>query len=109
MGHIADRTFEWDYISSPYNTQGKKPAWINWAAEAPAHTAVKFQVRVAKTEATLVGAAWMGSRGPGSYFTKRGSKLGHLPEGNWIQYRVVLDTGNGAISPIVSAVEIAFD
>lgn len=109
LGHIVDRTFEWDYISSAYESKGEKPFRMNWAAETPGFTSVKFQIRTAKTKDALKKAIWLGPSGPGSYFRDRDCALDSIPSGNWIQYRAVLDTGNGAISPVLSMVEIYFE
>ncbi|MHC4572650.1 MAG: FG-GAP repeat domain-containing protein [Planctomycetota bacterium] len=109
LGHVYNRGFLFDYISSPYNYGGKRPLWINWKAEEPHRSKVKFQIRVAQSKAGLEKAPWLGSKGEGTYFTERNSPLKHLPRGSWMQYRAVLDTYNGVHAPILDSVEIAFD
>ena len=108
IGHIKDRSFQWDYTSSPYFTKEKQPLWIDWEAETPGHTSVKFQVRFAETESALDQAQWLGPNGPGSYYTKKKSSMENFQTKNWMQYRAILDTGNGANSPILQTVEIKF-
>lgn len=108
IGHIRDRSFQWDYVSSPYFSDGKRVQGIDWEAETPSRTSIKFQLRFAKTESDLNQSPWLGPDGPGSFFTKQKSSIEHLPSANWMQYRAILDTGNGATSPILQTVEIGF-
>ncbi|MDQ7011441.1 MAG: hypothetical protein Q9M29_06430, partial [Mariprofundaceae bacterium] len=104
-----DRGFQFDYLSSPYEMGDRKPLWIDWEAQTPHRTSVKFQVRVADTRQALAKAPWLGPRGKGSFFNQKKSSLKHLPAGRWLQYRAVLDTFNGVHSPILEAVEIGFE
>ena len=107
LGNIRDRGFDFDYISSPQAFKGR-PERLNWTAQTPLGSAVKLQLRVAGSKTGLAKAPWLGSAGEGSYYEQRNSEL-DLPKGDWIQYRAVLDTVNGARSPILEAVEIAFE
>lgn len=109
LGHVYNRRFEFDYISSPYNMEDKKPLWIDWQAEKPHRTSVEFQVRVANSREALTKAPWLGPKGEGSYFVQKKSSLRNLPEGKWLQYRAILDTFNGVNSPVLESVEIAFE
>jgi hypothetical protein len=109
IGHIADRGYKFDYVSSAYNSKGKKPTRIEWIAEEPHRSKVLFQVRTADSEKGLKSANWYGAAGIDTYFTDRGSSLRNLPDGRWIQYRVVLDTFNGVHCPVIDRVEIAFE
>ncbi len=107
IGDIKNRRFEFAYISSPHEAQGT-PVSIHWNAEEPRpHTRVRFQIRGAESVAELDTAPWCGPSGEGSFFTETGQPI-HLPLAKWIQYRAVLDTGNGASSPILKSVEIRF-
>ena len=81
---------------------------IDWSAEEPHGTSVKFQLRVADDKEGLATASWQGADGIGSYFTNRNTSV-KLPEGNWIQYKAVLDTVNGASSPVLNSVEVHFE
>ncbi len=108
LGRINDRALAWNYISVARDSQGAKWSKLNWDAVTPGKTAVRFQVRSAATRETLAEAPWQGPTGPDSYFTKSGSDLRGVPQKDWIQYKLVLDTFNGAASPIVSAVQIDF-
>jgi len=98
-------------VTSPISglTVTCSPLWISWVAEEPHRSKVRFQVRVAKSKADLKNAPWLGASGEDSYFTERRSPLKTLPKGSWIQYRAVLDTYNGVNSPVLDAVEIAFE
>ena len=109
IGHIYNRGFVFDYVSSPYNYKSKQPLRINWRAEQPHRSSVSFQLRVAETRAGLEKAPWLGAAGEGTYFTKQGGSLKHLPNGSWMQYRAVLDTYNGVHCPVLDSVEITFD
>jgi len=109
IGNVYNRGYLFDYISSAYNCKGKRPMWLDWVAEEPFRNSVKCQVRVAATKDALEKAAWMGPTGEGTYYTMHRSSLKSLPKGSWMQYRAVLDTYNGVYSPILKAVEIAFE
>jgi hypothetical protein len=108
LGTISDRTFVWDYVSSAREAGAAKWTRLSWEAETPGRTAVRFQVRSAATRDGLAKAAWQGPAGPGSFFTTSGSHLGAIPNASWVQYKLVLDTRNGAASPVVRAVQIEF-
>lgn len=108
IGDIYGRGFVFSYISSAYNMASLKPHTIRWDAQTPGKTRVLFQLRVAATEAELAEAPWLGPTGAGSQFSESGSPL-DLPPGQWIQYRAMLDTSNGATSPVLEGVEIQFE
>jgi hypothetical protein len=109
IGHIRDRSFLFDYISSPYPLEGKTPSSIAWIAETPARTSVRFQLRTGNTESELRSAEWRGPGGAGTYYAESGTPIGDIGNDRWLQYRAVLDTVNGAASPILDRVEIAFE
>jgi hypothetical protein len=109
IGNIYDRSYVYDYVSSAYNCKGQKPASITWVAETPFKSRIKMQVRVADSRKTLEKSPWYGQTGEDTYFTERNSTLKNLLKGSWIQYRAVLDTYNGVYSPVLDAVEIAFE
>ena len=109
IGHIYNRGYVFDYVSSAHNYKGRRPSHINWAAQEPHRSSVKFQLRVAKSRSALEKAPWLGIGGEGTYFTRRGSSLEYLPNGSWMQYRAVLDTYNGVHCPVLDSVEISFE
>jgi hypothetical protein len=106
LGNIWDRTFKFDYLSSPFELDGKQPIQLDWVALEPSKSKIRFQLRVAMTREDLAGARWLGENGEGSTYENSGTPL-TLPEGRWLQYRAILDTENGGYSPILEAVEIA--
>ncbi len=109
IGHIADRGYKFDYVSSAYNSKGKKPVRLNWLGQEPHRSKILFQFRTANSPKGLETAPWYGSAGIDTYYTERGSSLKNLPDGKWIQYRAILDTFNGAQCPVLDRVEIAFE
>jgi len=108
LGHIRDRGFIFEYVSSPYRAYSKRPYQLTWEGETPHRTAIKFQLRVSNSKESLENAAWLGPEGPGSYFMKHEKSLKNIPAGEWIQYKAIFDIDNGAYSPILSEVKISF-
>jgi len=109
LGNIRDRSFIFDYVSSPHNCNGKRPVAVRWDAYLPPRTSLKFQLRSAATKEALPNAVWMGPEGPSSLYTVSESRVQSLPEGAWLQYRAVFDTFNGANSPVLDTVEVTFE
>ena len=110
MGHVYHRRLEWVYTSSPHDTGGgPQYGALSWASETPHGTGVKFQLRSAATREGLDQAAWLGPDGPDSWHTRSGEPVaaGHGGQ-QWVQYRMMLTTLNGAASPVVSRVSIAY-
>jgi len=108
IGDIKNRGFLFDYVSSPHRTDGARPDRISWNAVIPARTSVCFQIRAATSEKALEKAAWLGPEGPETYYTTPGTPIRRIENAAWIQYRAVLDTTNGASSPVIQRVEISF-
>jgi hypothetical protein len=108
IGHIKDRGFIFEYVSSPFQTNGKRPSIINWDAKTSKNTSIKFQIRAADSKEGLEKAKWFGPEGPDSYFLKQNSSIENFASGEWIQYKAIFDTDNGAYSPILEQVEITF-
>ena len=108
IGHIRDRTFLYTYTSSPHFCRAQRPVRLDWEAETPHKTAMRFQIRSARSEKGLDRAKWTGPEGKGSTFTEPG-RIPHVPANRWIQYRAIFDTDNGADSPVLTAVEITLE
>jgi hypothetical protein len=108
LGHIIDRKFVYEYISSPYKAGEKIASMIRWEADEPHKSTVKFQLRSANSVDKLDKERWVGPDGNNSYYSTSGSKIKNLTKNKWIQYRIFFDTDNGAYSPIVHSVEIQF-
>jgi len=92
-------------ISSPYDTADDTNALgkVEWTADTPSGTSVKFQVRTAPLSSGT-WTSWMGPDGTDtSFFTDpTGSQI--MPEvlrdgtdDQWIQYKVILETLNSNI------------
>ncbi len=109
IGHIRDRSFIFDYVSSAHQCIEGKPSRITWAAQTPHRTSVRFQVRSASNREALEKSLWCGPSGPGSFFNSPGGEIRDVSKGDWIQYRAFLDTFNGAQSPILDTVTIEMD
>jgi len=108
IGNIYDRKNLFSYTSSPYFNDNRNPISIDWDAEVPVNTDIKFQVRIAESKAALKNAKWYGAKGPNTYFTKTNRTISNL-SGKWIQYKALFDMGNGADTPILKNVEIEFE
>lgn len=108
IGNIWDRKNTYSYFSSPYYANNLRPVSINWTAEIPIRTSIKFQIRSANSKMELSDAQWEGPNGAESYYTIQNEAIKNVV-GKWIQYRAVFDMGNGADTPILSNVEIKFD
>jgi len=66
-------------------------------------------MRAADSRENLAKAKWWGAEGAGSFFAQRDQTVNSIPAGNWIQYKAIFDTENGAYSPILDEVEISFE
>lgn len=109
LGDIAGRRLEWSFASAPRESPGTQWRTLTWDAHTPGRTAVRFQVRTAGDRKSLDRAEWVGQAGSGTFFTDSGSSVRTIKQERWIQYRAILDTANGAASPVLSAVQIDFE
>ncbi|MGH9159812.1 MAG: FG-GAP repeat domain-containing protein [Vicinamibacteraceae bacterium] len=111
LGNIYDRGFAFDYVSPAHELgTGRRRGRIAWTAETPHGSTARFQIRTAADQRSLAQAAWVGPAGEGSrYFEESGAAL-ELPDGHaWIQYRAVLVSPNGAVSPVLDKVSISVE
>ena len=110
VGNVYDRTPRYDYVSSPFRLPEKgQIETLNWKARTPHDTSVQFQIRGATTREGLDSSEWSGPDGPGSHYTRPGSRLDRLAAGTrWIQYRATLVAPGGVNSPVVDEVEITY-
>lgn len=108
-GNIMNRGPEEYYISRPYKLPDETWATrISWAADIPAKTWVKAQIRFASSEEELRRAGWQGDAGPESWLVN-GQPFGvALRPAGWIQYRLALGAVNGGNSPRVSEVRVEY-
>ncbi|MBI4582558.1 MAG: VCBS repeat-containing protein [Planctomycetes bacterium] len=109
LGNIKDRGFQFDFISPPHHHGNRNAKRIEWKAQTPHGSSVLMQVRTAPDEQSLERAKWVGPQGIGSVYESSGSRL-ETPTGHgWIQYRAILVSPNGAVSPALEKVSIHFD
>jgi hypothetical protein len=109
VGNSYDRGLYEDYFSAPHQVPtAQTPAKINWTADTPFGTSVKFQVRVADSRDALETAKWIGASNSDDWFTTSGSTIGNT-KGEWIQYRARLVTPNGGGTPYLTSVSIEFN
>ncbi len=81
---------------------------INFDADAPTGTTIKFQIRSANTSADLDTAPWLGPDGTGStYYTTNNQRIS-LVHGNvkWAQWKAYLSTTISSVTPKVFSVEL---
>jgi hypothetical protein len=109
LGNIRDRGFQFDYISPPHHHGNRTPRSLEWKAETPHGSRVLMQVRTAPDEPSLERATWVGPKGANSTYDSSGSRLAALAGHAWIQYRALLVSPNGAVSPALEKVTIHFD
>lgn len=108
LGHIADRGFRFDYVSPAHEYGRRRVGSLRWKAETPHGTAVEFQIRTAARREDLERSPWRGPGGEGTCYRTSGEAFA-TPEGHvWLQYRAVLVSPNGAVSPILEEVETTF-
>ena len=107
MGNVRDRTDEFEYLSVPYDS-GKNcdVERITWMAATPGKTKIRFQVRAGSDKESLARSPWKGPKGENSFFEQPG--LLKSVQGQWIQYKAILSSPNGANSPILHSVTLEY-
>jgi len=108
IGNTQNRTNKYVYISSTHYIDGKYPVSLKWYGDSSILGSIKFQLRSANSETDLKSSVWVGPDGAGSYYDKHSQPIEDL-SGDWIQYKAIFDTGNGAASPVLNSVEIIFE
>lgn len=75
---------------------GRSDVWgkLDYTADLPGGTSIKFRTRTAETESGLTAAAWS------QYFTANGSAI-TSPQGRWIEVESTLETTNTKITPVL--------
>ena len=107
IGNVRDRTDEFEYLSVPYDS-GKNcdVERITWMAATPGKTKIRFQVRAGSDKESLSRSPWKGPKGENSFFEQPG--LLKSVQGQWIQYKAILSSPNGANSPILNSVTLEY-
>ena len=108
IGNVRDRTDEFEYLSVPYDSgKNSEVERIIWMAATPGKTKIRFQVRAASDKGSLATSPWKGPNGENSFFERPG--LLKSVQGQWIQYKAILSSPNGANSPILNSVTLEYD
>jgi hypothetical protein len=108
LGQIKNRRLEFDYLSPPHEYGQRKPRRIEWTAQTPHRSKVRMQIRTAASESQLAQAKWAGAKGENSFYDSPGT-IKVPPSDTWIQYRAVLVSPNGGVSPALERVAISFE
>jgi len=108
-GNVFDRRLSYSYVSPAKEIAGaSRLGAINWNADTPPGTSLRFQVRSAKTADGLALAKWEGARGVDSDFTSPAISAGLRLHGPWVQFQAILENPGGGL-PILSAVTLEFE
>jgi hypothetical protein len=105
IGNIENRSEDFDYVSIPFDA-GTDAHFkrIEWTGLTYANSAIKFQVRFGSSREQLLKSAWVGPKGPRSFFAQSGSELPQSQR--WVQYKATLVSPNGAALPILKSVTL---
>jgi len=107
IGNVRDRTDDFEYLSGPYDSgSNSQIERITWTAATPGKTKIRFQVRAASDKASLEKRPWIGPNGESSFFEQPGALKS--VQGQWIQYKAILSSPNGANSPILNSVTVEY-
>jgi hypothetical protein len=111
LGNAYHRGPDEAYVSAPFQKPaGTRFTRLSWEAETNFGSTVAFQVRKAATSEGLSTAKWRGHRGENSEFRDSRSSLSVLErDENWIQYRAILRTRNGAATPVLTRVAVGYE
>src|SRR5207245_553962 len=101
LGNLYDRRYQFDYVSAPHQEGAGRPARIEWQAETPFGSKMRFQLRAAPAREKLEGAPWLGPKGESSYYDSSGSGVQPL-QGPWFQYRAIFWSPDGVNYPILT-------
>ncbi|MSO21653.1 MAG: VCBS repeat-containing protein [Acidobacteria bacterium] len=109
-GNAYTRKPEESYISPPYDARGRGVRRIDWIADVPPNTELRFQLRWAVTEADLQQALWNGPQGAGNYYRRSGQGIAGIPKSaHWLQYRATFVSQYGCGTPQLREVRIGLD
>ena len=108
-GNIYTRRHEQAYAGPPMAApRGTRFATLDWAADTPRGTAVRFQVRAAAQEDGLQRATWTGPDGADTFYDRPGTRLRHIDgRHRFLQYRAVLTSPDGGSSAVLAEVAVA--
>ena len=108
-GNVHDRSHDYHYLSpaKAFKSVGTLRA-INWTADTPPGTSVRFQIRSASSAEALAEATWTGPEGNDSAFHSPSSAAKISLNGGWVQFRATLSNPGGGL-PVVQAVTLDFE
>jgi hypothetical protein len=89
---------------------GRTPNWttLTYSASTPAGTAVKFQIAASNTASGPF--SFVGPDGTAAtFFTTSGASLSQFNGFRYLKYKAFLSTTNGAVTPLVSSVQVCFN
>ena len=104
-GNVRDRGPGEVYVSPAIALGGGVPVALDWDADVPEGTELRFEVRWAADEAGLRAAPWAGPTGPGSFWLHPGP-ITAGPPAAVAQYRATFVSQTGASSPRLRAVSL---
>jgi hypothetical protein len=108
LGNIYDRTFDFDYRSSAFHYGKRRGDRIDWKAQTPHGSSVRFQIRTAASAEGLRTREWTGPTGVGSFYQRPSEFLKTAEGDSWIQYRAILSCPGGVGSPVLEQVSLTF-
>ncbi|MDP7743594.1 MAG: VCBS repeat-containing protein, partial [Lentisphaeria bacterium] len=108
-GNAYTRQPHESYVSPPCEMGRRRPRCLDWDADVPETTDLKFQLRWAATRDGLEGAAWHGPEGGESFFETPGGAIPPPPpEARWLQYHAVFVSLYECASPQLRRVTVEF-
>lgn len=105
-GNAFTRKPEEHYVSPPLKLHGR-PARLDWTAEVPKDSQLKFQLRWGSTEGQVRAAEWRGPNGNNTFYETKGAVVSGVPaSARWLQYRATFVSPYGGASPALREVLI---
>ena len=110
MGNIYHRRIEEVYTSSGIEIPiGLSLSYLEWDAQSPNQTAVRFQIRSAIKFKDLNWTDWVGPDGRGTHYYNSGSRVKVADEDRWLQYWVLFTSPDGGSTPILEEVRFVIE
>jgi prepilin-type N-terminal cleavage/methylation domain-containing protein len=97
-------------ISSIFDTEtlGTTFGSITWQASQNASTSVKFQIATSETNTATTTWTYTGPNGSGSSYYSTSGETINAPAGQYVRYKVFLDTVDSRFTPALSNVSINY-
>ena len=104
-GHIYHRRFEIAWTSGIHETTiPVEVTAINWSADTPHGSWLRFQLRLSADRDALDRAVWQGPNGPASFFDAPGHLAASPGTGRFMQYRAMFMSRDGSNYPLLREV-----